>query len=115
MIQIFVLWSGAAGMHPFGFGEIDYASLWRQNGTAESSALTVFLQEQFPYLCRDAYLALTPRATEIVRFQHGTFEYVFDNYSSSEDEERLVVVCGKSATKKRPRDDYRLKGWIGRT
>jgi hypothetical protein len=57
--------------------------------------------------------------------RHGTFEYVFDHYTSFEDarvvpysvteEGRLVIAFGRSAPLQRPRDDNRLRKWIGPT
>src|SRR5262245_45252816 len=84
--------------------------------------LIAFWEEQLPYFCRDEYLGSTLRPTEIVRVKFGTFEYIFDHYSAFEalgivpysiwQEDRLVVVCGRSTKPMRPRnrDDARLRG-----
>ena len=68
---------------------------------------------------------MTQRPTNVCRFTHGTFEYIFDDYGSLEasektaydpaSESRLVSVLGQSKPLKRNRDDYRLRGWVGRT
>ncbi|RIK76222.1 hypothetical protein DCC62_11795 [candidate division KSB1 bacterium] len=83
------------------------------------------LFEELPHLWYDAYLKMTPRPTNVCRFTHGTFEYIFDDYGSLEaagkaaydraSESRLVAVLGRSNPIKRSRDDYRLRGWVGRT
>jgi hypothetical protein len=74
---------------------------------------------------RDAYLGMMPRATNIVRFRYGTFDYIYDDYATLEatgmvpydprHEARLVAVSGRSSPSKGKRDDYRLKGWVGAT
>jgi len=104
---------------------VDYGALLREAGGARGADLVEFMCRELPYACRDAYLATTSRPTEIVRIRYGTFEYVFDDYTSleargavpySEDEEgRLVVALGQSAPSNRQRDDYRLKEWVGPT
>ena len=72
---------------------------------------------------RDIYEAMSQRVTNIVRFQCGTFEYIYDDYASLETtgrvpydpvtEARLVAVSGYSAVQGKSRDDFRLKGWSG--
>jgi hypothetical protein len=108
------------------WGDLDYVAFLRSAGVVNPDELVALLKTELPYLCRDAYLESTLRPTEILRFQHGTFEYVFDNYTALEtanvvpyslwEESRLVVACGTSSPQKtRGRDDSRLKGWIGPT
>ena len=58
---------------------------------------------------------MTPRATEIVRMQRGSFEYIYDDYATLEAsgavpysldaEARLVGVVGRSEPKIEKRDD----------
>ncbi len=106
-------------------GMIDYAEVVRQAGNLGYEEFISFLQERLPYVWRDAYLLLTPRPTEIVRFRHGTFEYIFDDYGSLEargvvssskyEQARLVVAHGRSEPRPRRRDDSRLRGWAGHT
>ncbi len=74
---------------------------------------------------RAIYEAMSRRATNIVRFQCGCFEYIYDDYASLEAtgqvpydpvmEARLVAVSGYSAVQGKARDDFRLKGWVGAT
>ncbi len=83
------------------------------------------LSEELPYLWRDAYLEITPRLTNIVRFRQETFEYVYDDYAvleatavvqaSPDQDSRLVAALGRAAPRERKRDDSRLRGWVGRT
>jgi hypothetical protein len=105
--------------------KIDYVAFlqWAQN--APEQDVNAVLTEELPYAWRDAYLSMMPRATNIVRFRYGTFEYLYDDYATLEAtgavpygpsiEARLVAACGFSAPQKKKRDDYRLKGWVGAT
>ena len=81
------------------WGDIDYRAFLREAGCSDVDSLVLFLKVHLPYLCRDAYLASTLRPTDIVRFQHGTFEYVFDNYTMLEVKEVVPysVLGGESA------------------
>jgi hypothetical protein len=73
----------------------------------------------------DAYLAMTPRPTEITRISQSSFDYVYDDYASLEAqglvprhptmEARLVLAVGRSAQRQPKRDDSRLRGWAGPT
>lgn len=104
---------------------IDYAALV-VNGDHLPSVIA-YLSEELPYLWRDAYLAMTPRATRIDRIRSGTFEYLYDDLATLEAlgevpysptaEARLVGVLGISSPVPRPRarDDRRLRGFIGPT
>ena len=84
-----------------------------------------FLLEELPYVWCEAYEQMTHRQKNIWRFWSGAFEYIFDNYKELEAkggipynitaESRLVAVLGRSAPGPRTRDDYRLRGWIGKT
>ena len=104
---------------------LDYRSVLEEAGERSTDAMIAFLSEELPYLWRDAYVEMTPRPTNIVRFRHGTFEYIYDDYASLEAsspvpydpnaEARLVAVLGRSEPRRRARDDYRLKGWVGPT
>jgi hypothetical protein len=72
----------------------------------------------------EIYEAMSERTTNIVRFQCGTFEYLYDDYASLEamgrvpydpvTEARLVAVSGRSLFQGQARDDFRLKGWVPR-
>lgn len=106
---------------------VDYVALTTEAAELQGEELISYWIEQLPYFCRDEYLASTLRPTDILRVTHGAFEYVFDHYTQFEangtvpystwEEDRLIVVCGRSCQPRRPRrrDDTRLRRWIGRT
>lgn len=100
-------------------GVIDYQALLRL--AAQSPEGTIkFLSEELPFLWRDAYIEMRSHPVNIVRWQYGSFEYIFDDYASLESrgtvpyaadvEGRLIGVLGCSNPKTTRRDDYRLKG-----
>jgi hypothetical protein len=105
--------------------KIDYVSLLHEARGIPERDVIAGLGEQLPYLWRDAYLGMMPRATNIVRFRLGTFEFLYDEYATIEAtgavpydariEARLIAVSGRSRLQKGKRDDYRLKGWVGAT
>jgi hypothetical protein len=105
-------------------GSIDYQSIIKA-AACSGAEVNAFLREELPYLWRDAYLLMTPRATNIVRWQRGAFVYIYDDYASLESvgtvpydptaEARLVAALGRSEPRKTARDDTRLKGWVGAT
>lgn len=105
--------------------KISYTSLLSQLTDHPLDTIITSLLEELPHLWYDAYLKMTPRLTNVCRFTHGTFEYIFDDSRSLEtagkvaydpaSESRLVAVLGQSNPIKRSRDDYRLRGWVGRT
>lgn len=104
---------------------LDYHSVIERAPDCSAEAVIAFLSEELPYLWRDAYLQMTPRPTNIVRFRYNAFDYLYDDYASLEasgdapydpnSEARLVAVLGRSEPRKITRDDYRLKGWVGPT
>jgi hypothetical protein len=105
---------------------IDYHELLASAHANTVDEAASFLAEELPYEWRDEYVAFCDRQTDIVRIQHGTFEYIYDDYRSLEKkglvppsptaEARVVGVCGMSAPLAKPgRNDTRLRGWIGRT
>jgi hypothetical protein len=106
-------------------GKLDYERIVKDAGECSLESLISFLTEELPYAWRDAYLEMTQRATEIVRMQRGSFEYIYDDYAtlevtgavrpSPDDEARLVGVLGRSEPKTERRDDSRLRGWVGPT
>jgi len=106
-------------------GTLDYELILEEAGVCSSENLIGFLSEELPYIWRDAYLLMTPRAIEIVRMQRGSFEYIYDDYAtveatgavpySPDAEARLVGVLSWSAPKVEKRDDGRLRGWVGPT
>lgn len=105
--------------------KIKYTELLSQLGNQPLESIITSLLEELPHLWYDTYLKMTQRPTNACRFTHGTFEYIFDDYGSLEavgkvtydpaSESRLVAVLGRSNPTKRSRDDYRLRGWVGRT
>jgi hypothetical protein len=105
-------------------GAVDYSGVLSRAGV-ESAELADFLLRELPYVWRDAYIDMTTRQTNVVRWQYGSFEYLFDDHASLEAtgavlrdrnvEARLVAALGRSEPRETARDDYRLKGWIGAT
>src|SRR5581483_6433084 len=99
-------------------GAVDYRRALVQ-ATSSSCGLVEFLLEELPYLWRDAYLEMTPHPTNIVRWQRGSFEYIYDDYASLEAsgavpydanaEARLVAALGHSEPRNIARDDYRFR------
>lgn len=91
----------------------------------KSGDLRDALRQVLPGLWCEAYREMTPRMTNILRFTHGTFEYLYDDYATLEAtgvvplddiaEARLVVAVGISSPSDRKRDDSRLRGWLGPT
>jgi hypothetical protein len=82
-----------------------------------STPMAEYLRQELPYLWLDAYFEMTPRPTNVVAFTHGTFEYPYDDYATSEatgpvgsdavTEARLVAAVGFSRPVPRLRDDSR--------
>lgn len=105
--------------------KIDCATFIKEARNVSEQDIVAVLKEDLPHAWRDAYLEMMPRTTNIVRFRYGTFEFLYDDYAILEAtgvvphdakvEARLVAVSGCSALRKRKRDDYRLKGWVGAT
>jgi hypothetical protein len=62
-------------------GTVSYAQLLRK-GFIGSAKLAALLLEELPYVWRDAYMEMTSRQTNIVRWLYGTFEYFFDDRAS---------------------------------
>jgi hypothetical protein len=63
---------------------IDYVSFLHEARNISGRDVREFLAEELAYAWRDAYLAMRPRATNLVRFRYGTFEYVYDDYATLE-------------------------------
>jgi hypothetical protein len=103
--------------------QIDFSALMRAGGGRVGEELIGWLAEELVYASHDAYLAMTPRLTDIARISQGPFEYVYDDYASLEAqglvpahptmEARLVLAIGRSAPRLPKRDDSRLRGWAG--
>jgi hypothetical protein len=106
---------------------VDYAALLDAAPDEDLEAVIAYLSGELPYVWRDAYDAMTPRPTSVVRLRSGSFEYLYDDLATLEaqgevpvsatTEARLVAVFGRSAPSRagRSRDDNRLRVFIGRT
>lgn len=85
--------------------------------------LALFLQEHLPAKWHDLYRASVDRPTNIVRFRHGSFEYVYDLYSQLEvtgevpydqtAEDRVVAICGTSTPYDSSNEPRRMRCWLG--
>ena len=106
-------------------GRIDYQPIREHVERMPLAERGSFLRDELPYDWVDAYREMTPRPTEILRFNKGQFEYIYDALNllvaqglvpdDPASESRLVAAVGFSAPFKRARDDSRLKGWVGAT
>lgn len=104
---------------------LDYQEIVATAQATTLEQLVAFLCEELPYVWRDEYQAVVTLPTSIMRVRHGSFEYIYDNYTMLEAlgqvpyhptaESRLVAVHGLSAPRPARRDDYRLRGWVGPT
>lgn len=102
----------------------EYKAFWDE-ARRHPAGMISFLSEELPYFWRDWYEQMTPRPTNILRWEYGSFQYIYDDYASLEAtgavpfhptaEARLVAAWGFSQPRPRARDDYRLKGWVGAT
>ncbi len=91
----------------------------------DKEELVKYLSNELSHIWIKAYHLKSSSVGDICIMRHGTFEYIFDDYSSLEfsggmqksilPETRVVAVFGLSSPKKIRRDDYRLRGWIGKT
>jgi hypothetical protein len=119
-----MLGRNCSNLRPFAGLSVDYQTLLTAiPGTLEDKIAA--LAEELPHLWRDAYVRTSSRSTSIVRISDGSFEYLYDNYSYLEAsgtvsydptiEDRVVAVYGQSTPLPKPRDDYRLRGWVGAT
>jgi hypothetical protein len=100
-------------------GDIHYAEIV-EAARSSGEGMATYFRKHLLYCCRDRYLLMTERPTDIIVFSYGTFEYVFDAYQQQEPydptsgvlpiEARLVVAVGTSKPKRSRRDDGRLRG-----
>lgn len=103
----------------------EYKKILSDKDNLENDRVVEHLVANLPFLWSEKYRAQSKRITDICRIQNGSFEYIFDDYSTMEKrgivhknqlvESRLVAVYGRSIQINKQRDDYRLRGWIGRT
>lgn len=107
------------------WASVDYAAVLKSLQNYSIEEMISSLKDELPFLWKSIYLKTTLQPTDILSFQHETFEYIYDDYGSLEasgktpynpnEEGRLIAVMGCSVPRKKTRDDYRLKGWIGPT
>ena len=81
-----------------------------------------YLRDRLPWVWRDAYLKMSTRASDIVIFKYGAFEYIYDIHQSmgavggfgpnKEHSARVIAVIGNSSTQHLARDNARLKGML---
>ena len=81
------------------------------------------LSEKLPNLWSEKYMEMTPTTTNILQFNDGGFEYLFDFSSEliakgivpndQVVEDRLVVVFGRSRPRYIKRDKNRMRGFLG--
>jgi hypothetical protein len=89
------------------------------------SDVTEYLRREVPTMWLQSYVDRASRRTNVVVFTHGSFDYLYDDYATLESrglvesdgvtEARLVGAIGLSCPARRPRDDSRLRGWVGAT
>jgi hypothetical protein len=101
---------------------MDYETILESARREDGVELIAVFACELVYEWCEIYEAMSSRTTNIVRFQCGTYEYLYD-YSSLEAtgrvpddpvmEARLVAVSGRSLFQEKARDDFRLKGWLG--
>ncbi len=106
-------------------GRLPYGRLLTE-GQASPKRVAAYLREELPALWLAAYQTMKPlRITNVLTFTHGTFDYIYDVYSTLEvtgrverddlTEARLVAAIGVAHPSPRRRDDARLRGFLGPT
>jgi hypothetical protein len=104
---------------------MDYETILERARAEAGAEFVAGFARELVYEWGEIYEAMSNRTTNIVRFQCGTFEYLYDDYASLEAtgrvpydpvmEARLVAVSGYSLFQENARDDFRLKRWVGVT
>jgi hypothetical protein len=108
---------------------VDYQALvediLNEIGDCPLQELIEVLKQELPYIWRDCYKEMMPRRMDITQMQYEQFNYIYDWHTTNEptvqtsflpiSEARLVAVIGQSQPKKTKRDDFRLRGWVGKT
>ncbi|HEY1045770.1 MAG TPA: hypothetical protein VGF79_04980 [Bacteroidia bacterium] len=101
-----------------------YAHLIETAASQTYSELGLYLQEHLIKIWINDYKTQCNRLTDIGSMYNGSFEYIYDDCESllrkgviNDDsiESRMLAVTGTSSPKISKRDDYRLKGWLGKT
>ncbi len=105
---------------------IDFGALLAEAPEGTYEEVAAFLKQELPTWCQRAYRSASSRPMNLVCIDRGDFEFLFDDYTALEDrgivaydpheESRVVAVYGRSVGgRRRKRDDYRLRGWVGAT
>ena len=102
---------------------IDYEIVLSELSDKDMENAVEFLFKRLPDLWCEKYLEMTPTSANILQFNEGGFEYLFDLSSEltangiiPEDqavEDRLVVACGRSRPRCIKRDRNRMRGFLG--
>lgn len=74
-----------------------------------------FLKGELPWLWGDHYRGYCEPYGDICIVQIGAFDYIMDDRSLLGFESRIIAAFGISIPNKTKRDDYRLRGWVGKT
>ena len=102
----------------------NYIELFENENDMTYNELGQFIQEQLIKIWINDYKTQCNRLTDIGSMFNGSFEYIYDDCESlfrkgiiNDDsiESRMVAATGTSSPKNGKRDDYRLKGWLGKT
>jgi hypothetical protein len=63
---------------------VDYPALLSEAPGESLETVIAHLSAELPFLWRDAYLAMTPRPTSVIRIRSGSFEYIYDDLGTLE-------------------------------
>jgi hypothetical protein len=104
---------------------MNYHAITMQAEALGITDVTGFLREELPRRWMADYKAATPRPTNILSIELGTFLYMFDLVTELEiegvlepgtvREDRLVAGHGFSTAEVAGRDAGRMRGWLGPT
>jgi len=103
---------------------IDYPGVLAGAPSSSPDEMAKVLAKQLSEMWKAAYVAITPRETQIFFVRHGLFQYMFDHpmppasagvAPSPACESRLVAAFGWSTPQRLARDDFRLRRWVGAT
>lgn len=85
----------------------EYKKILSDKDNLENDRVVEHLVANLPFLWSEKYRAQSKRITDICRIQNGSFEYIFDDYSTMEKrgivhknqlvESRLVAVYGTAS------------------
>jgi hypothetical protein len=102
-----------------------YKDLLTAADEAPVEEITAYLSDELPYIWSDEYKKACPHFGDICIIRFGSFEYIYDDRTILEVEEkklglpklesRIVAAFGISQRLNKKRDDYRLRGWLGKT